>query len=218
MQRRAPGRSSTGARHARRASASNRNHSASGQVHGTGTRHTPAPGDATSAAGAATVFGAGATPARSLHRGPRSLGPSAWPPPRPTSTLRRRRQMSELYRPRASALRSRRRSHPRGAPTAPADFSERRRSGGIPSKPGRPTESHRWCDAGPPRGAGRSTRIAGVPPSLEVDGVGYRWEGTGEALSFLAVSRAFVDISTARSPARACARVRGNSTLLVMYH
>ncbi len=34
--------------------------------------------------------------------------------------------------------------------TAVADFSERRRSCGTPSEPRRPTESHRWCDAGRP--------------------------------------------------------------------
>ncbi len=34
--------------------------------------------------------------------------------------------------------------------TAVADFSERRRSCGTPSEPRRPTEAHRWCDAGRP--------------------------------------------------------------------
>jgi hypothetical protein len=38
--------------------------------------------------------------------------------------------------------------------TAVADFSERRRSCGTPSEPGRPTESHRWCDAGTAAGCG----------------------------------------------------------------
>jgi hypothetical protein len=38
--------------------------------------------------------------------------------------------------------------------TAVADFSERRRSCGTPSEPRRPTESHRWCDAGTAAGCG----------------------------------------------------------------
>ncbi len=41
-----------------------------------------------------------------------------------------------------------------GRLTAAADFSERRRSCGTPSEPRRPTESHRWCDAGTAAGCG----------------------------------------------------------------
>ncbi len=65
--------------------------------------------------------------------------------------LRRCSALGRERLPRAAAGRGRGRS---GQLTAVADFSERRCSCGTPSEPRRPTEAHRWCDAGTAAGCG----------------------------------------------------------------